>query len=744
MRGYFIFNYESNNDKHIVVVYCASEKIKNDDLINCVKEYCDKRIPPDDIIIIAPNDQSNIISTIVNTRKFRQRLKSYTRYRSPSPIHLWFYRSNGEVIGNIDDQLVDEVKYRGMIDIFRKRNGMQESTSNYHYVKPSGVHCNKFIRTANALVNSAEVKFIAFCCLKYIGKYFKDNNIRHIYCDTSAIHSIGYAINHLRSRLIDEHYYATIDSFGSYDGINTFEFVHPRKSLILISASTSGGLQEEVRRKEPFITKTQIVTVFYHGNSPSGQVACNLIDNESERDGYPAVENYESDTCPLCQNASTAVRVTGDQFLVEPVEPKPVVVQAKHAPAWLSTFVRNYKGTDSIRANYSRNKSRRNRSIFFDVRKLLPDKSIDSSHRFGERLLNLLKRSLPLTLSRIIYMNDDSSKWMADAIKAFAIKKGIEDIDMVSLAEVERSINSHVMDTGSTVVVSSAVATGRSLLTASKVLRDVQQNGAISYLIGIARMSDRAKLKNLIGNVTYEDNPRDYPFSFVDAVFLPLDTSEDYDPWEEETVILDEMISKSEDHELIQNLKRRRNIITNASSREVRGLTNRLFLNDVYGEKLVLRPGFAFYNFPYEKGDINQVEVLFTIMSVLHNLRSIESDGMGTRRDVAERLLLDPISFERFNDGVIQAAILRAARHTELDYSIAPEKSKQMARILKVTLRNAKGEAGEAATEFLLALAMGKLQLREEDLRRLEEEEPLDNIDDKLVSALWMFAVERR
>lgn len=742
MRGYFIFDFESEKSKNIVVLYCAGERLDKKSLSSCIKKYCDHRIPPDKIIIIAPRDKRNKVSDIVDSERFNQRLKSYTRYRNPSPVECWFYGANGRVIGDVDDNRVKEVKRHGLFSIFHTRNGMQESTPEYHYIKPSGSHSNNFIRTANVLVDGAEIQFIAFCCLEYLHESFRNNELQHIYCDTGAIHSIGQSINDLRRRLLNNSHDATIDSFGSYEGLNEHEFRHPRKSLVLISASTSGGLEAEVKSIHPEITSERIVTIFYHGHSPSGQVVCNLIDKEEGPEGYAPTENYEPEKCLLCDSGSTAVPVTGDQFLVESVVPNAVILRTKHAPDWLSPFVKNYQGTSAIRANYSRNESKSNRSIFFDVRQLLSNQRIGDECRFEQRLGNLLNRSLPATLSRIVYMTDDSSRWMAESIREFANDRGIDEIEMSSLAEVERDIDDHVREEGSTVVVASAVATGRSLLTASQVLREAQTNNAISYFVGIARMSGQSKLRSLRGNVTYEDRPGDYPFCLVDSVFLPLDSSEDGAPWREEIALINELIGDISDESLISNLRDRKSFLASSASKTQRGLTNELFLRDVNGNNLNLRPGFAFYNFDYQQGDINQAEVMFTIMSVLHYVRQDRGVDFGSRADVADRLVLDPICFERFNDGVIQAALLRATRRTELDYSIAPEKSKQMALILEAILRNAESESGEAALEFLLALATGKLQLTDEDFRRLETEQPLGDIDHDLASALWRQAVQ--
>jgi hypothetical protein len=81
-----------------------------------------------------------------------------------------------------------------------------------------------------------------------------------------------------------------------------------------------------------------------------------------------------------------------------------------------------------------------------------------------------------------------------------------------------------------------------------------------------------------------------------------------------------------------------------------------------------------------------------------------------------QHALICPETFTRFNDGVIQAAFLRAAYPAELNYSVCQEMSHDMERLLLKWLHYSDQPAGAAAGEFLLAIAIGKLRLRREHL----------------------------
>lgn len=81
--------------------------------------------------------------------------------------------------------------------------------------------------------------------------------------------------------------------------------------------------------------------------------------------------------------------------------------------------------------------------------------------------------------------------------------------------------------------------------------------------------------------------------------------------------------------------------------------------------------------------------------------------------------LISPACFDRYNDGVIQACLLRSAKPVELNYAVDEEFSRQMTDVLHSVISNWSNNQGEAALEFLLALWLGRLQLFEEHIGKL-------------------------
>jgi hypothetical protein len=147
---------------------------------------------------------------------------------------------------------------------------------------------------------------------------------------------------------------------------------------------------------------------------------------------------------------------------------------------------------------------------------------------------------------------------------------------------------------------------------------------------------------------------------------------------------------------------------------------DKLFLPSPTSKKLQLRQTFAFWSdlgLSDSLENSTQADVYWTIQSVLHDLR-IGSDEKGLA-STYHSTLISPACFDRYNDGVIQACLLRAAKPVELNYAVDHEFSRQMADVLQSVITNWRNPQGEAALEFLLALWTGRLQLVDAHVKEL-------------------------
>lgn len=104
---------------------------------------------------------------------------------------------------------------------------------------------------------------------------------------------------------------------------------------------------------------------------------------------------------------------------------------------------------------------------------------------------------------------------------------------------------------------------------------------------------------------------------------------------------------------------------------------------------------------------------------LLHLFNSFQLGRVATQNEFCSLTVLDPENFARYNDGVIQAALLRAAHPSELDYSSHEETSRRMTDMLSGIFQLHEREQGEAALEFALALRCGRLKLSKSAMAHL-------------------------
>lgn len=150
---------------------------------------------------------------------------------------------------------------------------------------------------------------------------------------------------------------------------------------------------------------------------------------------------------------------------------------------------------------------------------------------------------------------------------------------------------------------------------------------------------------------------------------------------------------------------------------------NDFFLTNTAELPLTLRPSFAFWDGTYETDAIKQGDVFATIASILESRRkpSKATSSPDLAQSPFHLTILSSENFTRFNDGIIQASLLRAAFPHELSYAhttTANHSAKIGHLILKMLERHAENQ-GEAVLEFLVALATRQMTLAAIDLERI-------------------------
>ena len=152
-----------------------------------------------------------------------------------------------------------------------------------------------------------------------------------------------------------------------------------------------------------------------------------------------------------------------------------------------------------------------------------------------------------------------------------------------------------------------------------------------------------------------------------------------------------------------------------------------LFLPRTNGTPLVLRDGSVFFN--AETPDVSQTAVHAMVSAAMQAAReSGAPSGLNSAPPNAGfddnpfvRSVLDPSMFARFSDGILQASLLRTGRRSELDYSASYDLSRQFVSVCYSILVSHNQDVGDAALEFVHALATEKVSLRSADRDSLRQ-----------------------
>lgn len=743
MQNFYIYKYDYKETKELVttiitstIIFCDNTIISKPKLIEEVGRFYEKYSQTDKIFVIGGSYlKEDLIKTFKTDRDktFRLIPKRDETFLYDN-IHILEFDDRG-VLNSLDDKKIpkkfkDGYLNEGLQNIFIKRGGLVETEGTHHYVFPSGKHCDKFLRTGNILLHSCEIYFIAFSMLKYLD----ENKHDQIYCDSSSINSLALALSSLKNRFIeDRDFQIPIESFSSYKGLYENKLNYKNNALLLISASTSGNILDYINDKHREIKRSNIVVIYYLDlkakyTDIKDNVLCNLTyDKKTNLNGIVAYDSYENNDCKFCDSGSYPVEVSGDVFLLEKPKINPVLISIYDANKNLSSFVEQFgsvKKNDTIlKANYKEgSESSSKYDIYIDYSEILKGIKEDEERysKYHKKLDAYINQFVPSNTRFLIHLNDNSSKELAtyilEKIKENYIKKSVPKV--VSQDEFQNELEKK--STGSVLVVGSCISNGKNLLYLSRALRNYEQL-RIVYFVGITRINNESLYKVLKSNLKQGMyGPETSTYIEVETIYCSNQSKNNN--WQQELEFLKKMVNLLKDEDsflgLLSFFEQRITTINESYHKDTKGLSDDLFLPLLidFSEGLAIRNNFAFFNFEGYVNEVTQSDIYFTFNNVINSLRNSNSIKKSLKQTSFVRNLLSPNNFNRFNDGIIQASILRSAYPSELSYSIDFNMSSEMKGILETLIKYHNDEQGEALLEFLYAIAINKLSLKKEHL----------------------------
>lgn len=718
MNSFFLYHADANGASNALVCYIASFGFDFNKFSEVINIAFDKAPFSREIILISPKyNEDQIRNKLLSDEDAIKLLKQKINNYQILNFHVCLIGDRGGVdfISKIDPLSKSifspkkEFSYLikcGIKEIIVNRKVVMESNENYHFVKPSGKHTSRFIKAANAMECGAEISFLAINFLKFLPE-----KVDKIYTDTSGIFPLAYELLSIWRRFGKENCAGFIDSFGSYQGLDSYEFSGSENSLVIISASTSDDLSKKLKHKVGLF-QSQIVSLF--SSCPNASEKHTIVKFKSYFDSFNGLDlfrNFESKEghdCSLCiYERSIPLSLSNSQFIFEAPKTKLYLPIATDSDSKLREIISRYKDTNAFRCLFDglNGKKLPTPEYFIDVSQL-----ILNNDKYKQRVDNFVRRSFPLSVDLLVHADDQGAKDLAIYIQN-EVRKSEKIINLISIS----GINDKTTANG-VAVVAGSLQSGKSLLDISRKLRSL---GAIpiTYIVGFAKYNNIESFQKLKNDLEFNNGAPElgkHAFFSIDEFLLPINEHRK-NSWtrEEEVLLIVEKLDINTTKSM-KILKERRLMLKQAKSKNIQGLGDAIFLRDLNGKNMSLSPTFAFWNEIDAKAEFNhQATVYFTISSILQSLRypkkgrSFSPLGFGY---VVNQL--DPLLFDRFNEGIIQAAVLRAAKPRELDFSADDRSSAIVGSLIEKMVKSPDSPSSEALPEFLMSLCTYTLQIK--------------------------------
>lgn len=612
-----------------------------------------------------------------------------------------------------DSSIASTDRQLSLLAAFRAAGGEQRAPVGTHFEKTSDSHSDRFLRVSNVLEDGANVRLIAFWLLPHIW----NRTINSVMVDTSGIYSIALTAIHeayVRSGLQCA---PLVWSHRSHEGVSDIATHQASAALCLISASTSGSLAHRLSNQGAH--PDRIVTLFSL-SKPSegvGHVLCDLTGQNGE--GIKRIDNYKKDECPLCQKHYHLIRIQGDQFSPSPPNVTLLEIAAKDLKDQIKEQAASIIGLGAFVA-YRRGANERTATFGLIVDPILnaevSDKNRAALKVKRDRWAEYKRRSSSVSIRHVVANSSSGSLDIANDI-ALSIRHHLRDNDRPIVVTPEELRSSPPKAMTSTIVVVASIDEAKELLSVSRTLRDVQEDGTTSYLAVADLMCSKMESDRLRSNLTFGQHGPG-TFNLHTLFCLPLDCYEDQPSWEAEAQELKRIVDWADACEIdVPTVLEER--IRSLKKAPATGLIEKLFWPAADGNELTLRSDFTLITDARQAPHATQAD-LFSVIGLV--LTSLRHDPVNPDRRLAqnayERVVLSPSNFDRFNDGILQASLLRAAHPQELAYGTCDiSVSEQMLGILIHALPDEDvPEKSEALMEFLIALLTHRLSLHQQHL----------------------------
>lgn len=630
-----------------------------------------------------------------------------------------------------DDAFCRAVLESGLRQMFCESRGLLTAHGDFHFGKPGRKHSKYFLRAQPAVARNAHAHLLAAALLREIPV----ESVRRLWVDTAGIATVAGAFGAVRAAHIPSAPLLLVDSFGGYEGLAKCMDSMSQSDAVLISCSTSGTLALRVH-SDSGLPLARIVTAFYLlSKTPTGDlgpeapnpILCDLTAPAEKVRDPSFVEpfvSFEPTSCSLCvEREEVAVPIEGDGFtpVTGTVTARRILVSDRTSD--LNALAKIATDAAAMRVRH-RVRPDRVRTVATLLAPII-ERDSDELASALVPIANGVRQSVgsPEAVDLMLYVDEVDSRPFANRVTS-ALGR---EIRVEGFADALQEL-SELHASGSTLpqhvaVVCGVASSGRTLLDASRALRFLPETTGITYVVGIAHPETAHDWQMVVSSLSKRSATKDNGFVVGWTIFRER-TSVVSDPWSREASLW-QTISGRDDGDIAglgDSIGARLEILEALNDQSE---PKQLFVPSHVGTAAdhlpALNRGFVFWNFAYAD-EPTEEEIYWTITSVLQRNRwsaaTAQSGGQYMHiSSGGQHYVIEPAMFDRFNDPVIQACILRGAAVGELDYSMDESRSRYVRELVIDAARHASSQRGAAVTEFLISLALGTDPGNRRDLR---------------------------
>ena len=671
--------------------------------LNELIESYNRRLPPSRLLVVCPCGVQQYVRTSLTGKDANGRLAS-TSHVAVAP-----YDSHGRVVEehvihlkaasewSVSDRLVYCLATSAVAEIVDATKTILSAPHGYGFRKPSGREENIFVRAGNMLRNPGSISVFNFLLLRKL-----PTNCHVVYIDSFTILSFALGlkslIRYFRQRT-PSLIVPTIENIHSYEMSPEFRVPNELNYLIVISASTSGGLARKLvkeRQADPSRI-VHLLGVAHEGASLHEMCIYFRVRWPQAREGGNG-------------RLGAVIEIGTEEFLVAQGLPRPVRItralvdrraRGELHKKFYSSAMRFYDPRPSAGAAYS-------------TFSLTKEPASYSSAPVRAWVEGSLVHELPASVGLLIHLDDQMSGLVAESIQH---SLG-HDVNVCSLGELSNLPPN--ASAQAVVIVAYQDPDLEGLRRANIALRNrdrMYQHYVVCYAFPTSNREHTRRKEDL------RVGPRNRLFGWSEFLVLPVGASSLHESFALERSALDQDAIEKSRVALGEGLAATLSARCNPSEVSADGL----FLPRISGGPLGLRLGSIFFSEQERDLPISQICVYAMVAAAMQRAREADfgeggAGWSGFDENPFVRSVLDPSMFVRFNDGILQASLLRAARPCELDYSASDDFSRQFTAACLTVLVSCDQDVGDAALEFVYALVTGKVALRPEDREQLFEE----------------------